>query len=189
MGTVGRVEVAVDDEHPDRNSSHTVRASSIRLKPEHSRTISPNSVTSFTLNARPENFVGATAINRVSPSNDTERKRRASVQGVRRRGHTAAPRRRDQAGLVVRKHAGERVHVPVVTRGTLPQRATGQRLVAVPIVHCCRLGVLCLGQRKLVQHAAARRDLPLAIAIAQEAVVADAVEAELVTPSLLAAAV
>ena len=97
---------------------------------------------------------------------------------MRRRGHTEAPRRRDQVGLVVRKHAGGRVHVPVVTREPLPQRATGQRLVAVPIVHCCRPGALCLGQRGLVQQAAARRDLLLAIAIGQEAVVADAVEAE-----------
>ena len=32
---------SVDAEHRDRNSSHTVRASSIRLKPAHSRTTSP----------------------------------------------------------------------------------------------------------------------------------------------------
>ena len=45
-----------------RNSSHTVRASSIRLKPEQSRTTSRISVTSRSLNARPEKLVVATAI-------------------------------------------------------------------------------------------------------------------------------
>ncbi len=50
-----------------RNSSHTVRASSIRLRPEHSRTISRISVTSGTLNARPENLVVATVVTAASP--------------------------------------------------------------------------------------------------------------------------
>ena len=51
-------------------------------------------------------------------------------------------RRRPRAGEIV-----DEVHVPAVTRGTPPQRATGQRLVAVPIVGCWRPGVLCLGRR------------------------------------------
>ena len=41
--------------HRDRNSSHTVRASSIRLKPEQFRTTSRVSVASRALKARPEN--------------------------------------------------------------------------------------------------------------------------------------
>ena len=44
----------------------------------------------------------------------------------------------------VRCEAVNGVHVPVVTAGTAPQRATGQRLVAVPIVGCGGAGVLCL---------------------------------------------
>ena len=74
----------------------------------------------------------------------------------------------------------DEVHVPVVTRGTPAQRATGQRLVTVPIVGCAWPVVLCLGQRGLVQQAAALGDLLLAIAIGQEALealIADAVEA------------
>ena len=67
--------------------------------------------------------------------------------------------------------------VASATRGTLPQRATCHRLVAVPLVGCGRPGVLCRGQRGLVQQAAALGELLLAIAIGQEAVVADAVEA------------
>ena len=43
-----------------------MRASSIRLKPEQSRTISPISVTSRTLKERPENLLGATAIAEAS---------------------------------------------------------------------------------------------------------------------------
>ena len=71
-----------------RNSSHTVRASSIRLKPEHSRTTSRISVISRALNARPENVVVAAAIAGSFFAHDTVPKRSANVQGGPRRGGT-----------------------------------------------------------------------------------------------------
>ena len=82
-----------------RNSSHTVRASSIRLKPEQSRTISWISVISRPLKARPENLVvGAAIAAGGSLPYDTVPKRRANVQGGAPEAKTEACSRRDQAG-------------------------------------------------------------------------------------------
>ena len=89
-----------------RKSSHTVRASSIRLKPAQSRTISRISVTSRTLKARPENVVVATAIAGASPFPRHRSKTPRECPGGCPEGTDRAPRRRDQVGLAARKPAG-----------------------------------------------------------------------------------
>ena len=68
-------------------------------------------------------------------------------------------------------------HVSVVAPGTPPQRATGQRLIAVPIVGGGATGLLYRWRRRCGQQAPALGELLLAGAIGEEAVVANAVEA------------
>ena len=86
----------------------------------------------------------------------------------------------DESRMAGDTHSGEVVddeHISVVAPGTPPQRATGQRLVAVPIVDGGRAGVLYRWQRGRVQQAPALGELLPAGAIGEEAVVANAVEA------------
>ena len=104
-----------------RNSSHTVRTSSFRLKLEHARAISRLSVTAGTLNARPENLVVATVIAKPSAFPRHRTKTPRECPGGRRKDRSAqAPRPSGPGWLPERGRVGA-VPAQIDPKGMVPR--------------------------------------------------------------------